>query len=141
MAVSSMCWQMAIRCAGLLHFPTLALACLAPIPPDWDANLASLPLVHRRFAVAQNASIGAMMAVLGLFSVVFAPEMVRGTPLARAVCLTTSLFWGGRLFLLPWLRVHTCLPTRKLRIGFALLVLECATYATAYAWLAIRPVA
>jgi len=132
--------QFAIRCAGWLHFVTLALACLTPIPPDWEANLALLPLVHRRFAVAQNASIGAMIAVLGLFSILFAPEMVRGDRLARAVCLTTSLFWGGRLVLLPWLRAHTCLPTPLLKIGFTLLMAECAAYASGYAWLATHPV-
>jgi hypothetical protein len=132
-------WQMGVRCAGCLHFVTLGLACFTPIPPDWAANLKLLPLVHRRFAIAQNVSIGAMIAILGLFSLLFAPEMVRGVPLARAVCLTTALFWGGRLLVLPWLKAHTCLPTLKLKVGFALLMVECATYATAYTWLAIRP--
>jgi hypothetical protein len=133
-------WQLGIRCAGCLHFVTLGLACLTPIPPDWEANLDLLPLVHRRFAIAQNVSIGAMIAMLGLFSLLFAQEMVSGLPIARAVCLTTALFWGGRLLVLPWLKAHTCLPTPWLKIGFALLMVECATYAIAYAWLAIRPV-
>jgi len=133
-------WQLAVRLAGCLHFVTLALACLAPIPPDWEANLGLLPLVHRRFAIAQNVSIGAMIAVLGLFSVAFAPELVGGKPLARAVCLTTALFWGGRLFVLPWLRAHACLGTPWLKIGFSLLLVECATFAAGYGWLAIRPV-
>jgi hypothetical protein len=131
--------QWAVRCAGCLHFVTLALACLTPIPPDWDANLMKLPLVHRRFAVAQNASIGAMIAVLGLYSLFFAQDMVRGVPIARAVCFTTALFWGGRLILLPWLKAHTCLPTPLLKIGYAFLLLECATYASAYSWLGARP--
>src|SRR5271168_4670801 len=104
-------WQLGIRCAGGLHFVTLALACFTPIPPDWEANLKLLPFVHRRFAIAQNVSIGAMIATLGLFSLLFAREMIEGLPLARAVCLTTALFWGGRLLVLPWLRAHTCLPT------------------------------
>jgi hypothetical protein len=133
-------WQLGVRCAGCLHFVTLVLACFTPIPPEWEANLKHLPLVHRRFAIAQNVSIGAMIAILGLFSLLFAPEMVRGLLLARAVCLTTALFWGGRLLVLPWLKAHTCLPTLKLKVGFALLLVECATYAIAYTWLAIRPV-
>ncbi len=133
-------WQMGILCAGCLHFVTLVLACFTPIPPDWEANLKLLPLVHRRFAIAQNVSIGAMIAILGLFSLFFAQEMVHGLPIARAVCLTTALFWGGRLLILPWLKAHTCLPTPRLKIGFALLLVECATFAAAYGWLAIRPV-
>jgi hypothetical protein len=138
--MSDQLWQMGIRCAGCLHFVTLMLACFTPIPPDWEANLKRLPLIHRRFAIAQNASIGAMIAMLGLFSLFFAQDMVHGLAIARAVCLTTAIFWGGRLLVLPWLKAHTCLRTPQLKIGFALLVVECATYAAAYGWLAIRPV-
>ena len=133
-------WQLAIECAGGLHFVTLGLACLTPIPPNWNSNLALLPLVHRRFAIVQNVSIGAMIAILGLFSLFFAQDLVRGLPIARAVCLATALFWGGRLLVLPWLKAHRCLPTLLLKLGYALLILECATYAAAYSWLAIRPV-
>ena len=127
-----------VRVAGLLHFATLALACFTPIPPDWEQNLAKLPLIHRRFAIAQNGSIGVMIAVLGLFSLGFAPELVRGEPLARAVCGATALFWGGRLSVLPWLGVRPALTTPLLKLGYALLLAECAIYAGAYGWLALR---
>jgi hypothetical protein len=130
--------QWAVQCAGLLHFATLALACFTPIPPDWQANLAKLPLVHRRFAIAQNITIGAVIAALGLFSLFFAQEMVLGLPIARAVCFATALFWGGRMLVLPWLRAHTCLTTPVLKVGYGLLLLECATYAVAYSWLGAR---
>ena len=127
-----------VRLAGCFHFVTLLLACFTPIPPDWDKNLDSLPLIHRRFAVAQNISIGAMIAVLGLFSLCFAPVLVGGMPLARAVCGTTALFWGGRFCVLPWLGVRPTLTTPWLKLGYTLLLVECFTYAVAYAWLALR---
>ena len=127
-----------VQAAGLLHFVTLVLACFTPIPPDWDKNLAALPPIHRRFAVAQNVSIGAMIAVLGLFSLFLAPELVGGTPLARAVCAATALFWGGRLCVLPWLGVRLALTTPLLKLGYALLIAECASYAAAYLYLAVR---
>lgn len=130
---------LAVQLAGALHFVTLILACFTPIPPDWDANLERLPLVHRRFAVAQNVSIGAMIAVLGLFSLCFAPELVGGSPLARAVCGVTALFWGGRACVLPWLGVRPALITPLLRLGYVLLVSECIAYALAYSYLALRP--
>jgi hypothetical protein len=130
--------QWAIQCAGCLHFVTLAFAYFTPIPPDWDDNLMKLPLIHRRFAIAQNISIGAIIATLGLFSLLFSQEMVHGIPIARAVCFTTALFWGGRLIVLPWLKAHTCLPTPFLKIGYALLLLECVTYAVTYSWLGAR---
>jgi len=127
-----------VRLAGGFHFVTLALACFTPIPPDWEKNLASLPLIHRRFAIAQNASIGATIAVLGLFSLCFAPTLIDGSPLARAVCAATALFWGGRLCVLPWLGVRSTLTTPWLKLGYALLLAECAIYAVAYLYLAAR---
>jgi hypothetical protein len=131
-------WILGVRIAGAFHFVTLAFASFTPIPPDWNRNLALLPPIHRRFAVAQNVSIGAMIAVLGIFSVGFAPTLVSGQPLARAVCAATALFWGGRLCVLPWLGVGSALSTPFLKTGFALLVAECAIYAGAYGWLAVR---
>jgi hypothetical protein len=127
-----------VRLAGAFHFVTLVLACFTPIPPDWEKNLAGLPLIHRRFAIAQNVSIGATIAVLGLFSLGLAPELVGGSPLARAVCAATALFWGGRLCVLPWLRVRPTLATPLLKLGYTLLLAECAIYASAYLYLAVR---
>lgn len=127
-----------VRMAGCFHFVTLGLACFTPIPPDWEQNLAKLPLIHRRFAVAQNISIGAMIAGLGLFSLCFAPELTGGAPLARAVCGATAVFWGGRLCVLPWLGVQPTLTTPLLKLGYALLLAECSIYAGAYGWLALR---
>lgn len=136
--MSDSLWILGVRVAGCFHFITLVLACFTPIPPDWDKNLAALPPIHRRFAIAQNLSIGAMIAILGLFSLCFAPQLVGGTPLARAVCGATALFWGGRAVVLPWLGVRPTLNTTWLKLGYALLVTECISYALAYAWLAVR---
>lgn len=136
--MSDSLWVLGVRVAGVLHFVTLVLACFTPIPPDWDRNLAALPPIHRRFAIAQNVSIGATIAVLGLFSVVFARELVAGAPLARALCGATALFWGGRLAVLPWLGVRPVLTHALLRLGYALLLAECAIYAIAYGTLVLR---
>ena len=138
MVAESDLWVGGIRAAGVFHFVTLALACVTPIPPNWEENLARLPEVHRRFAVAQNVFIGAVIAVSGLISLVFAPRLIDGSALARVICVCISLWWGGRLFVLPWLGAHRHLGTRWLRIGFALLLMECFLFATAYGYLALR---
>jgi hypothetical protein len=130
-------WITGLRIAGVMHFVTLAAACFTPIPPNWDENLAKLPEVHRRFAVAQNAFIGAVIAACGLVSVLLAPLLITGDPLARAICGFIALWWGGRLLVLRWLRAHHHLRTPLLRIGFAALLLECAIYAVVYAHLAL----
>lgn len=131
-------WVQGVRVAGVLHFVTLGLACITPIPPDWDRNLALLPEVHRRFAVAQNVFIGGVIAACGGVSVFFAPLLVEGSTLARVICGGIALWWGGRLFVLPWLGAHRHLATTFLRIGYGLLLAESAIFTAAFGYLALR---
>src|SRR5262245_2210805 len=111
MAIDEQMWILGLRAAGIFHFVTLGLACITPIPPDWEANLTSLPEVHRRFAIAQNAFIGVVIASCGVISLLFAPLLVQGSILARVICASIALWWGGRLLVLPWLGAHRHLPT------------------------------
>ena len=131
-------WVLGVRVAGAFHLVTVALAHFTPIPPRWDENLALLPDVHRRFAIAQNVFIGATMVFAGLVSLVFADDLVAGSTTARIICAAIALWWGGRLVVLPWLRVWPELRPRLLRIGFVILHAECAIFAAAYGWLAVR---
>jgi len=131
-------WILGVRLAGAFHFVTLILACFTPIPPDWEKNLAGLPEVHRRFAVAQNFFIGAVIAFCGVVCLWFAPALVTGTIAARIVCAGISLWWGGRIVVLQWLRVWPHLTGPWWRAGFILLQIECAAYALAFGWLALR---
>lgn len=131
-------WVWGIRAAGAFHLVTVALAVRTPVPADWDANLARLPGLHRRFALAQNAAIGAVMVGFGLVCLGFAPDLAGGAPLARLWCGAIALWWGARLALLPWLGVGPALTTRRLRAGFRLLQAQCAIYALAFGWLALR---
>ncbi len=138
MALDPDLWIAGLRAAGGLHFVTLGFACVTPIPPNWDENLSKLPEVHRRFAIAQNVFIGGVIAAFGLISLFFAPALVAGTPLARAVGAGIALWWGGRLAVLPWLGAHRHLTSAWLRLGYVLLLAECVTYATAYGFLALH---
>lgn len=131
-------WVLGVRIAGVLHFVTLILAWFTPIPPDWDRNLAGLPDTHRRFAIAQNVFIGGVIAFCGVLCLCCAPELVGGSRLARLVCAGIALWWGGRLVILPWLGVFAHLRSTWLKLGFAFLVTECAIYAAAFTWLALR---
>jgi hypothetical protein len=131
-------WIIGVRAAGGFHLLTVVLAHFTPIPPGWDENLARLPDVHRRFAVAQNAFIGGAMVFAGIVSLLFAPELVGGSIAGRIICAGIALWWGGRLVVLPWLRVWPELRTPVLRAGFCVLHLECVLFAAAYGWLALR---
>jgi hypothetical protein len=132
-------WLLGLRAAGVFHFITIALAIRTPIPHDWDAGLAALSPLHRRFALAQNAAVGAVTLFLGYVSLFHAPILLEGSPASRLLAAATALWWGGRILLLPWLRVVPELATPLLRAGFALLCAQCAIYALAYGWLALRP--
>jgi hypothetical protein len=129
---------LATRIAGVCQLATVALAHFTPIPRDWDEGLKRLSDVHRRFATAQNIFIGAVMVFSGVVSLAFAPDLVAGTSLARAVCFGIALWWGGRLCVLPWLRVGPELRTATLRLGCAALCTECACMGFGYGWLTIR---
>lgn len=131
-------WILGLRTAGVLHFITVLFAHFTPVPPNWDENLARLPEIHRRFAIAQNIFIGATMIFSGFISLTFAPALVAGSTAARIICTAIALWWGGRLIVLPWLRVWPALHTPLLRIGFVFLHAECAIFAGAYGWLAMR---
>lgn len=137
-AMNDDAWVMALRVAGAAHFVTLAVAWFTPVPPDWERNLAGLPEVHRRFAVAQNVFIGLVLAFCGAVSLWFAPVLADGSPGARIVCAGIALWWGGRLVVLPWLRVWPVLSGAGWRAGFALLHAQCALFAAGYGWLAFR---
>lgn len=138
-AVITLDWLLlAVRAAGVFHLLTLLFACFTPIPAGWEENLRRLPEIHRRFAIAQNFAIGATTALLGLVCLGFAPVLVDGSPGGRILCGVIALWWGGRLVILPWLRIWPELKRPLLRIGFVFLVAECAIYAVAFGWLALE---
>lgn len=131
-------WLLGLRAAGALHFVTFALAWVTPIPREWDAGLAALSPVHRRFAIAQNAAIGAVLWFFGYVALFHAPVLLEGSVAGRLLAGGAALWWGGRLIVLPWLRVGEELATRWMRLGFGLLCAQCAIYAVAFGWLAMR---
>jgi hypothetical protein len=129
---------LAVRAAGAFHLVTLVAACFTPIPANWNENLARLPESHRRFAVAQNFSIGATIAFCGIICLFFAPTLIDGSVGSRIVGSGIALLWGGRVIVLQWLSVWQQLSGGFWKTGFVLLQLECVAYALGFGWLALR---
>lgn len=127
-----------VRAAGVFHFVTPVTACFTPIPAGWEKNLAGLPEVHRRFAVAQNFAIGATIAFCGIVCLGFAPELIAGSTAGGILGAGIAMGWGGRLVILPWLRGWPELRAPFLRVGCVLLCAACATYRVVFSWLALR---
>ncbi|HEX2099319.1 MAG TPA: hypothetical protein VHF69_01575, partial [Candidatus Synoicihabitans sp.] len=109
-----------------------------PIPAGWDDNLRRLPEVHRRFAVAQNFAVGGVILFCGAIAIAFAPVLVTGSTGGRILSAGIALWWGARFVILPWLGVRPQLATKWLKVGYRLLQLQCALYALAFGWLAVR---
>jgi hypothetical protein len=130
-------WLLGLRVAGGFHFLTLALAWFTPVPRDWDGGLSRLSPLHRRFCIAQNAAVGAVLVFCGYVSLFHAPVLLAGDTAGRLLAAGIALWWGGRVIVLPWLRVGEELSGPWFRIGFALLCAQCAIYAFAYGWLAL----
>ncbi len=130
-------WLLGLRLAGALHFTTLIAACFTPVPRDWEGGLARLSPVHRRFAIAQNAAVGAVLLFFGYVSLAHAPVLLEGSVAGRLLAAGTALWWGGRLVVLPWLNAWPEVTEPWRRVGFALLHAQCAIYALAYGWLAL----
>lgn len=131
-------WTWLVRVAGVLHVVALAAGWYAPIPPDWDKHLAALPPINRRFAIAQNAFVGAVQAAAGIISLCFAATLTGGETGGRIICACIALWWTARLVVLRRLEIGEHLSTWWMRSGFAALQVGCVACGLGYGWLAVR---
>lgn len=133
---------LALYFAGVIHFAILIASAMTPGALDWKHHLEALPLLLRQMFWVYGAFIVLMILGFGTLTMVFAPELARGTPLGRAVCATIAIFWGARLFVQlfvfdagPWL-------TRRLyRVGYHALTPVFVYLTAIYTWAALFPVA
>lgn len=127
-----------VRLAGLAHLISLTAMFYAPINLRWDEELSRLPRLLRQMCNVYQAYTGATIAALGLVSLCCAPDLVSGTPLARAVCAYIALFWGVRLVLQRTYDFAPHLKTPLLRVGYHGLTVLFIVFVTFYGWLALR---
>ncbi len=127
-----------VRLAGLAHLISLTAMIYAPINLRWDEELARLPRLLRQMCNVYQAYTGVTIAALGLVSLCCAPDLVSGTPLARAVCGYIALFWGARLALQRIYAFAPHLTTPRLRLGYHGLTVLFIAFTALYAWLALR---
>lgn len=127
-----------VRLAGLAHLISLTAMYYAPINLRWDEELARLPRLLRQMCNVYQAYTGATIAALGLVSLFCAPDLVSGTPLARAVCAYIALFWGARLVLQRTYNFAPHLKTTLLRLGYHALTALFTAFTAFYGWLALR---
>lgn len=86
-----------LRVAGGL---LLLLAALHPFLPKalgWRSDLAKLTLVNRQIFLVHVGFIVLLLVLFGLLALCRAADLAAPSPLARAVLLGLTVFWGLRL--------------------------------------------
>jgi hypothetical protein len=127
-----------VRLAGLAHLISLTAILYAPINLRWDEELARLPRLIRQMCNVYQAYTGGTIVAMGLVSLFCAPDLISGTPLARAVCGYIALFWGVRLALQRTYDFAPHLTRLRLRVGYHGLTGLFVAFTSFYGWLALR---
>ena len=123
----------ALYVAAGIHFAILTASALTPKALDWKSTLAPLPPLLRRMFWVYGIFIVVMIISFGVLTVLHAPAMADGAPVARSLAVVIAVFWALRLgvqfFVFdarPWL-------TRPLyRIGYHSLTVAFVVLVTVY---------
>lgn len=89
--------ELALRCAGALHFAVLIASALTPGALDWRKNLALLHPFLRRLFWVYGAFIVLVILSFGTLTMVFAGQLAAGDGLSRGFAAMVAIFWLARL--------------------------------------------
>ncbi|MCB1063844.1 MAG: hypothetical protein KDN20_13090 [Verrucomicrobiae bacterium] len=113
---------LALYLGAAIHFGILSASALTPRALNWRETLAPLPPLLRRMFWVYGVFIVLIIICFAILTLLHAPAMAAGEPVARSVAAVIAIFWTARLLVQafvfdarPWL-------TRRLyRIGYHLL--------------------
>lgn len=132
--------ELLIFIGGILHFGILLASAMVPKVLDWKGSLDKLDGLSRQIVWVHGIFIVIVIMAFGLLSVLFAGELVTGTPLARGVCLFISFFWGARLIVQFFVfDARPYLTTTFLKTGYHGLTVVFIYHAVVYAYAAFPP--
>jgi len=87
----------ALYCAGAGQLGILAASALVPKVLDWRTALAPLHPFLRRLFWVYGVFIVLTITGLGTLTLLHAPAMAAGEPVARSIAAFTGIFWFARL--------------------------------------------
>lgn len=132
----------ALYLAGALHFAILSASALVPVVLDWLTVLQPLPPFVRTLFWVYGAFIVLMIITQGTLTLVNAPAMARGEPVARTLAAAMAVFWGARLVVQLFIFDPSAyLTTAWLKLGDHLLTVVFAFFTIVYTLAAARPLA
>jgi hypothetical protein len=123
----------ALYIAGAGHFAILAASAMVPRVLDWRGSLARIHPFMRRLFWVYGGFIVLTIIGLGTLTLMHAPSMATGEPVARSLAAFTGLFWLARLAV-QWTVFDATpfLTTRSLRVGYHVLTAAFAALVAVY---------
>jgi hypothetical protein len=125
---------------GILQFGILIGSAQVPRIFDWRTNLAALPPFLRRLFWVYGAFIVFVIVAFATLTLLHAPQMAAGAPVARSLCAVIAIFWAARLlvqfivfdprpYLTNWFH----------KAGYHSLTIIFTALVAIYGWAALRP--
>ena len=127
-----------VRLAGVAHLVSLTAIIYAPIHLRWHEALERVSTLLRQMGAVYHYYTAGTIVAMGLVSLFCAPDLVSGTPLARAVCGYIALFWIVRLGVQIYYDHRQHLTNRWLTLGYHGLSALFVLFGLLYGWLAVR---
>jgi hypothetical protein len=108
-----------LQVAGVLHVGLLTAGGTMSKAVELRQTTLMLPPFIRRLFFVYMAFIGLILAGFGSLTFLFAGEIARGEPLARALCWLFAAFWALRLLVAIFVfDVRPYLTNRLYRLGY-----------------------
>ena len=127
-----------LRLAGLAHLISLSAILYAPVHLGWHEALGRVSKLLRQMGQVYHYYTTGTIVAMGLVSLLCAPDLASGTPLARAVCGYIALFWIVRLGVQAYYDFRPHVGAPWLRLGYHALSVLFVAFGTLYGWLALR---
>lgn len=127
-----------VRLAGLAHLISLSAILYAPIHLGWHEALGRVSKLLRQMGQVYHYYTTGTIVAMGLVSLFCAPDLVSGTPLARAICGYIALFWIARLGVQIYYDFRPHVTALWLTLGYHALSVLFVAFGLLYGWLAVR---
>ncbi len=108
-----------LQIAAILHIGLLCAGASMPKAVNFRGHLGALPPFLRQLFVVYFSFIALMLVGFGTLTFLFAHAMATGEPMARALCVLITVFWGMRLVVATFVfDVRPYLTNWFYRIGY-----------------------
>jgi hypothetical protein len=108
-----------LQIAGILHIGLLCAGASMPKAVNFRGHIGALPPFLRQLFLVYFSFIALMLVGFGLMTFVFAHSMAAGEPIARALCILMTVFWGVRLIVAAFIfEVKPYLTNWFYRLGY-----------------------